>query len=70
MVFVRGPAIPLSLGEAVFLIALTTGLLLFDMRRTGEELFLANLGVAPGTLALLAASPPLAFELLVEVLIL
>lgn len=68
--FIRGPAWPLILPEATFLVVLTVGLVLFDLRRTGEELFLANLGVAPATLALLAAGPPLVFELLVEVLVL
>ena len=70
MAFIRGPAWALIFPEATFLVVLTVGLVLFDLRRTGEELFLANLGVAPATLALLAAGLPLAFELLVEVLIL
>ncbi|NIM47781.1 MAG: hypothetical protein GTO22_00705 [Gemmatimonadales bacterium] len=65
-----GPTAGLSLGAVVLLIALTTGLTLFDLRRSGQELFLADLAVPFGTLVLLAAGPPLVLELLVDVLVL
>jgi len=59
----------LSLFEAAVLAAFTTAILLFDLRRTGEELFLAELGVPLVILAVVGAIPALAGELVLDGLI-
>ncbi|MDH3290641.1 MAG: hypothetical protein OEO20_14710 [Gemmatimonadota bacterium] len=65
-----GAAEALSPVAVLWLIAVCTVLTLFDLRRTGEELFLANLGVRVRTLTLLAVGPALMLELLVDVVVL
>jgi hypothetical protein len=59
----------LSVFEAAVLAAFTTVILLFDLRRTGEELFLAELGVSTVALAVVGAIPALAGELVLDGLI-
>jgi hypothetical protein len=59
LVFLTAPA-------AGFLVLLVIWLTLFDARRRGEVLFLADLGVAPDALVLLALAPPLVAELVLR----
>jgi hypothetical protein len=61
VVFLTAPA-------AAMLTLLTAWLVLFDARRRGEALFLANLAVPTSTLLGVAALPPLGGELAVRAL--
>jgi hypothetical protein len=66
----RGALEPLSLSAVVLIVTLTVSLVLYDLQRSGEKLFLANLGVPTWSLGALAAAPPLYLELLLDVLVL
>jgi len=61
---------PLSLLAIVLIVILTVALVLYDLQRSREKLFLANLGVPTSSLGALAAMPPLYLELLLDVLVL
>jgi hypothetical protein len=52
-----------TLGAAGFLVLLTAWLTMFDARRRGEALFLADLGVPHRALLAAALAPPLLSEL-------
>ncbi len=52
--------------QVAFLIALPAALVLYDARRLGEALFLANLGVGWRTLWLIALLPPMVGEFVVD----
>jgi hypothetical protein len=52
--------------QVAFRIALPAALVLYDARRLGEALFLANLGVGQRTLLLIALLPPTFGEILVD----
>jgi hypothetical protein len=51
-----------ALGAAGFLVLLTAWLTMFDARRRGEILFLADLGVPTGAVLAAALVPPLLSE--------
>ena len=53
---------------AGFMALLAAWLTMFDARRRGEALFLADLGVSPGVLVLVALAPPVGGEALVRLL--
>lgn len=59
LIFLTAPA-------GLFAVALTAWLVMFDARRRGEALFLADLGVSDGGLVLLASAPPLLAELVMR----
>lgn len=61
---------PLSLWAIVLIVALTVVLVLYDVQRAREKLFLANLGVPTWSLGALAAAPPLYLEFVLDVLVL
>jgi hypothetical protein len=52
-------------GSALWIVLVVVTICLLDARRRGERLFLANLGVPERGIALLAALPAIAGELLV-----
>lgn len=60
------PVDALAPAAAVSVTLLAAGLTLLDVYRSGEELFLADLGVSPGSVGALAVVPPLMFELVVD----
>jgi len=53
---------------AGFMALLAAWLTMFDARRRGEALFLADLGVSPGVLVLVALAPPVGGEAIVGLL--
>jgi hypothetical protein len=53
----------LTAAAAGFVVLLAAWLTMFDARRRGETLWLANLGVGPGVLLLMVLVPPIAAEL-------
>ncbi len=61
--------VPLPLSAVVLIVTLPVALVLFDLRRSGEKLFLANLGVPTWSLGTLAAVPPLLLELVLDVVV-
>jgi hypothetical protein len=60
--------IVLTTPAAGFMALLAAWLTLFDARRRGEALFLADLGVPSGVLVLVALGPPAAGEAIVRLL--
>jgi len=62
-----GPLEALSPAAVVYVIILSAALTLFEVRRSGEELFLADLGVPLTAVGSLAMVPPLMLELAVDV---
>ena len=58
----------LSLRVAFLLVLFTVALTVFDTIRRKERFFLANLGIPIGTVALLAAGPPVSLEVLLVVI--
>jgi hypothetical protein len=68
--FVKYGREPLSLLAIVLIVTLSVALVLYDLRRSGEKLFLANLGVPTSSLGALAAAPPLCLEFVLDVLVL
>ena len=51
-----------------FVALLAAWLTMFDARRRGESLFLADLGVSPGVLVMVALGPPVVGEAVVGLL--
>ena len=60
----------LPLSAVVLIVVITVALVLFDLRRSGEKLFLANLGIPTLSLGVLAAVPPLFLEIVLDVMVL
>lgn len=56
----------LSPATGVYVIVLSCALTLFEAHRSGEELFLADLGVPVTVVGSLALLPPLLFELALD----
>jgi hypothetical protein len=57
-----------TVATAILIIALTAWLTAYDGRRSGEDLLLANFGVPEWVLALIAAIPATAFEVIIGAL--
>lgn len=56
-------AVHLGTPTSLWLIAMVAALTVLDVHRRHEIVLLANLGVGPGPIAVLAALPPLVLEL-------
>ena len=63
-----GDVLGLSPSAALMLATIVALITLIDARRRNELLFLANLGVSRGVIASLAATPAIAFEIVLGVL--
>ena len=59
------PGFGITPWAAAWLVAVVTALMLLDLRRRGELVLHANLGIGPAALAAVASLPPLLAELVV-----